>query len=759
MPFNTVKLRPGINVEMTPLLNEAGYSESQLGRFKNGLFQKIGGWTSSTIYSSNLNGVPKALHAWQDLNENKFLLAGTTTTLTIIEDGVASDKTPQTLITDGAQLSITNGSSIVAVIDSTVSEITSDDTIFFNTPAQIGNIILFGAYAVRSSLGAGNFDFDCGTVATSTTSTEAVPVFDSTINSATITVTLNGHGLNVGDEVDFPIPTIGSISSVTISNASPGVVTWTNNGLVANDAIEFTTTGALPNPLVAGTTYYVKTVLTPNTFTLSSTPGGGVINTTTAGSGTHTAVVNGNVTIDGTYTVTASTTNTFDIVVNSQASATMSWSMNVGLIQLKYYLTIGPQASSAGYGTGTYGSGGYGTGTVPAAQTGTPITTLNWTLDNFGRLGVACPQDGAVYYYDPNGGFQTAQVIPNAPLFNEGIFVAMPQQQIVAYGSSTEIELGYVQDPLLVRWCDVGNFTVWTGTDTNQAGQYRLSTGSLIVGGRQGPQNGLLWTDLDCWEMSYIGGLLVYGFNKVGLNCGLVGQHAHAVQGANVYWMGKSNFYSMEGNGVSVLPCEVWDFVFQDLDPDNMQKSIACSNAIFNEIMFFFPSTSGATGENDKYVKFNTIERSWDYGTLGRSAWTDQSVLGNPIGAQFNGAVYQHELTNNANGQAITSSFKTAYWMLSEGEELVFVDWILPDFKWGTYNGAEDADIRITIYATDYPGQTPQAFGPYSVTKASPYINVRVRARYMAIEVSSSDLDSFWRLGALKYRWGADGRR
>lgn len=76
--------------------------------------------------------------------------------------------------------------------------------------------------------------------------------------------------------------------TATISNASPGVVTKVAHGLVANTPVTLSTTGALPTGLSPATTYYVKTVLDADTFTLSATPGGSAINTTGAGSGTHT---------------------------------------------------------------------------------------------------------------------------------------------------------------------------------------------------------------------------------------------------------------------------------------------------------------------------------------------------------------------------------------------------------------------------------------------------------------------------------------
>ena len=77
---------------------------------------------------------------------------------------------------------------------------------------------------------------------------------------------------------------------VTISIASPGVVTWDNHGLAANTALTLATTGALPTGLQAATAYYVLNPTT-NTFQLSASPGGGAINTSGTQSGTQTATV------------------------------------------------------------------------------------------------------------------------------------------------------------------------------------------------------------------------------------------------------------------------------------------------------------------------------------------------------------------------------------------------------------------------------------------------------------------------------------
>jgi hypothetical protein len=91
-----------------------------------------------------------------------------------------------------------------------------------------------------------------------------------------------------GGATSYSVWTPGKVATVTISQASPGVVTYTAHGLTAGAPLFFSTTGALPTGLTAGTTYYVASVLGVDTFTVASTPNGSAINTTGAGSGTHT---------------------------------------------------------------------------------------------------------------------------------------------------------------------------------------------------------------------------------------------------------------------------------------------------------------------------------------------------------------------------------------------------------------------------------------------------------------------------------------
>jgi hypothetical protein len=79
-------------------------------------------------------------------------------------------------------------------------------------------------------------------------------------------------------------------ATVTTSIASPCVVGWSAHGLSVGDAVVFNTTGALPTGLTAGTVYYVISAgYGANSFEISTSIGGGAVNTSGTQSGTQTA--------------------------------------------------------------------------------------------------------------------------------------------------------------------------------------------------------------------------------------------------------------------------------------------------------------------------------------------------------------------------------------------------------------------------------------------------------------------------------------
>lgn len=691
MPFGEIKLTPGVNADWTPTLNQAGISQSQLIRFRDQLAQKMGGWVK--FYPFSISGTPRDLHAWQDLNGVNHLGVGTTVSFAVITNGNLQTITPQTLISNFAlNFSTVINTPTVTIVDPNISNVTTFDSVFFNTPVSVGGIILSGLYPIAQVTGTHTYQVTAATNATATVNNGgAVPVFSTTNGTSIVSVALANHGLSVGNDIALAIPTVAN--GITILGAYPATV--------ITDA------------------------------------------------------------------------NDFQIQGSSQATASGSVSMNGGQAQIVYYIALGPAAPGVGYGLGAYGAGGYGTGVVPSAQTGAPLSATDWTSDNWGQLVVACPANGGLYYFDPTGGFTNMSLISSGPIFNSGMFVSTSAQIMVAYGSClgqlqqlgpSNVVVGVQQNPMLVQWSDSGNFFNWIPSNSSFAGNFPIPIGSEITAGMAGSGNqNLIWTDLDLWAMNFIGQPDVYGFNQIGAGAGACGRHAPQKFRGAVYWMGRTNFYVYDGSGVRVLPCPVWDAVFQNFNTAFAQNVRAMPNTPFNEIGFEFPSLASTSGENDSYVKMNVTEpgNPWDYcigGLMPRSAWIDQSVLGTPIATTPSGVIYQHEVGNDADGQPLVASFTTGYTVIGNGEDLSQVDQVIPDFKWGTFAGAQTAQIQLTFNVVDFPGQTPRQYGPYTVTQQTQYLWVRFRGRQVSVTVTSADLGSFWRLGLIRYRWRATGK-
>ena len=467
----------------------------------------------------------------------------------------------------------------------------------------------------------------------------------------------------------------------------------------------------------------------------------------------------GGVTVQGPYQTTISSSNPINVFsINMQTQAVTSVSnvaMNGGNAQIVYYYT-GSAPFALGFGQGPAGfgaQGSFGVGGFAPAATGTPITATDWSLANWGETFLAVPFNGPIYQWSGNSGYTTASVVQTAPFFNGGCFVSQPQQILVLWRS---VQSTGVQDPLIVRWSDSLDYTNYIDTSQTWAGSFHIPTGSIIVGGIQSAQQGIIWTDIDCYVMQNVGQPIVFGFNRVGSGCGLVGQHGMGVINGNVYWMGPDNFFVLGATGVDTIPCSVWNFVFDQIDRTQLAKVHCAVNSLYNEIAWFFPPASGF-GENSLYVKLNLKEQEWDYGALGRSAWIDVTVLGAPIGADLSGAIYQHEKGYNAGTVAMDNSFRSGYWQIADGNQVSVVDWILPDMTWTTYGTGGSASLTITFFAVDYLGDTPRSYGPFTFNAGTQYINTRIRGRFLALQIENNNLNDFWRIGRLRYRFAPDG--
>jgi hypothetical protein len=757
MPHASLKLIPGVDQNRTPALNEAAISESNLIRFvpdRNGLGlpQKIGGW--DRFISTPMTAIVRALWAWADTDNERYLGIGTEDGVYTYSDDDVSDRSPQLYVANPTMSFNTTSGTNEVEIDDTGSNITSFDSIFLSTHVSIGGLVLFGFYSCTGSTSNTYSIFSQNIIglpvnASSTVATGgATAVFDTTDGSASVEVTLADHNFQVGSTFPILIPvTVGGVTLFgnyivrSVTSASVFVIVAENEATSTGNA---TMNGGRPN-----ITYYVgQSALPPSVGFGAGGFGAGGFGTGVTASGTREFTTT-DATCVGTL-ATVSFSGRYDIPVGSQITIAGVTPSGYNGTWTTTARTVGSTSTVSFIIPSALGNQTVA-GTMAVNVFGFTVAT-DWTLDNWGELLISGLTDGEIFYWSSSDGGQLSTVVPNAPKVNEGCFVAMPQRQIVAYGST----FNGIKDPLLVRWCDIGNFTSWVGTVSNQAGSFRIPKGSRIVSGLQGPQQGVLWTDLSVWSMQYIGLPLVWSFNEIGTGCGLIGRKAAATLSGTIYWMSQSQFFSLGGSGVSPIPCPIWDVIFQDIDENNVDRVICATNARFGEVTWYYP-TIGSGGIPTKYVKYNTLLGQWDFGDLTRTAWIDQSVLGPPIGAGEDRVIYQHEVTQDADGAPINAYIQTGYFALQEGDLKTFVDQMWPDMKWGLYGGTQNAEVKITFYVVDYPGQTPKV-SEHLVTRNTTFITPRIRGRLVAIRIESNDLGSFWRLGNIRYRLQPDGK-
>lgn len=185
-------------------------------------------------------------------------------------------------------------------------------------------------------------------------------------------------------------------------------------------------------------------------------------------------------------------------------------------------------------------------------------------------------------------------------------------------------------DPLLVRWCDLGNIYEWVPEVTNQSGEQKLSHGSYIVTAINTRQETIIWTDTALFSAQYVGPPFVWNFTLLDQDVSIASQNAALTVNNVVYWMGRDKFFMYSGR-VETLPSTLRQFVYNDINYDQLSQVVAGANEGYNEIWWLYPSANSDI--NDRYVIYNYLERLWYYGNLNRSFWSEHSQRNNPIAA------------------------------------------------------------------------------------------------------------------------------
>jgi hypothetical protein len=177
MPLQQVKFLPGIDKQNTAVGADGRWVDSDNVRFRYGLPEKVGGWSS--LITDTIVGVARKMHAFVDISGNRYVAIGTDKFLLLYFEGQLYDITPLRSTLSSATIATTSGSAVCTVTTGTSHGLIA------------GDIVLLDNVTLPGGTGYTDADFEDKLFqVTSITSTTEFTITQST--NATATVSTGG---------------------------------------------------------------------------------------------------------------------------------------------------------------------------------------------------------------------------------------------------------------------------------------------------------------------------------------------------------------------------------------------------------------------------------------------------------------------------------------------------------------------------------------------------------------------------------------
>ena len=612
---------------------------------------------------------------------------------------------------------------------------------------------------IRSTTSAGDVTF----VAKANTLNGSVGSEDTTITLSSGTSFPSSGVIKVNSEIIFYADLSGNVlsgltrgySDTTAASHSSGAavtcstmsVTDTDHGALQNDFVTLSGATSLGDQISANVLnqeYQIREIVSSSVYLIDAREVATVADITTEAGYSPTFV----------FATTSDSGNGGGSVVGT-------YQINTGL---------DTTVLGTGWGSGSWSRGTWGSGSSLLTS---GDTLRIWSHDNFGEDLLYNARDAGIYYWDKTSGLSARGVALSSlvganttPTIAKQILVSDADRHIIAFGCDPEDDIG-TQDPLLIRFSSQESLTDWASTATNTAGDLRIGSGSEIITAVETRQQVLVFTDTSLHAMQFLGPPFTFGITTISENITVAGPLSAIAVEDMVFWMGEEEFYVYSG-GVQRLPCTVRDYVFSDINSNQIEKVTAGSNTSFSEIWWLYPSETSE--ECDRYVIYNYQQKVWYYGTLDRTCWLDRGINAYPIVAGSDHSLYTHEFgfddgsTNPATG--ISSYIESSQVSLGSGDRFMLVSRLIPDM---TFRDSvnESPTALMTVQVRNFPGgnytnttgSTIQKTASVPVEQFTEDVFLRLRGRSMAFKIQSSDTGTAWRLGTPRVDMRPDGRR
>lgn len=726
-----VKFAPGIDKQDTSVGASGRWVDSDLARFRYGLPEKIGGWSS--LLTDTIVGVARKQHSFVDKDGNRYVSIGTDKFLLIYFEGQLFDITPV--------------KSTIASVVMSASDASKEVTLTFSSAHNLesGDIILLDSVTVPTGIGLTDAAFEDKLFQVTRVTSDLVAIITGT---QTTTGAAGGGACSV-----IPYERVGPAAQSygygygvsPYGGTVQGAATTTLNGGLDADTAG---TGGV------GTTINVTSNASfPTAGTIAV--GTELISYTGKGTNTLTGITRG---VKGTAVAgtTGQAHSTGATVTNATDFSGWGDAVDAGTIILEPGL---------------------------------------WSLSNFSDTLVATIANGKTFTWDSSiaarlstrastttSGFQTT----NNPTATRITLISPTTRHLIHLGTETTIGDSTTQDDMFIRFSSAENINDYTPLATNSAGTQRIQDGTKIVGALVAKENILIWTNNALYTMKFVGAPFTFGFEQVGTNCGLIGKNAAVEIDGVAYWMSNNGFFAFDGT-VNSLPCSVEDYVFDDVDTTKGQQVNAGLNNLFTEVVWWYP-TAGSDF-NNRSVSYNYGEAkqpplgTWVTNTntnFNRTTWMDTLIYPQPYATSYNSTgtgtfpavVGESGLGNttyfaqetgtdqiNPDGSTtVLESFIQSFsFSLQPDQSEVFLAMrrFLPNFKVLTGNN------QITISVKDFPADNDvaTALSPFTVNSTTTKIDTRARGRYANLKIANTAAGESWRFGTFQVDVQPDGRR
>lgn len=458
--------------------------------------------------------------------------------------------------------------------------------------------------------------------------------------------------------------------------------------------------------------------------------------------------------------------NSYEIYVSQTASSATSG--GGASVVAAYQISVGLESTviGDGWGAGTWGREGWG----EAADVTVAGSRLRlWSEDNWGEDLLINPRGYPIYYYDSSAATRAVELstmggASDVPLFADQIITFPEQRQLIAFGVN-EVG-GTVADPMMVRWPATESVVDWTPTDTNDAGGFRLSIGSVYMCSVKIRQGLLSFTDTALYVIQFAGAS-GYVPRLVSDKISILGPRAANTLNGAGYWMSTRSFMSYTGT-ITVLPIEMSDYVFKNMNLSQRYKCHVSVHPAFNEVWFHYPSTN--SDEIDTYVSFNVDDGTWAPGTFDRTASCPSGVFEYDKMADSSGYIYDHDYgasdLSTSTPASIGAYIETAIFPLGNPKYAHRVRSLWPDVSFMESTAASPS-VDFSLRLQDKPGSEPrlEAVGSSvrtvsgTIEEFTDKLDVGKRGRYMSIRIEANDPGVVFRLGVPHLDAIQDGQR